>query len=193
MGKKEGDESSVSIHLSSCTAPPQVNEKGLSSNAARGGKKRGGHKGVAGGGRYLTARKSVAMVASLLRGRALIGLHQHLSMHALARSDPHSLSTCAQNLPHLPSGPRKRKGRWTPKCLSAYWLQQWARQGSNLQPTDYESAALPLSYGPGSGFIITTSTFLSSFSSLFDYAVSTPVNTLPGTYERSYDGRARPP
>ena len=27
-----------------------------------------------------------------------------------------------------------------------------ARQGSNLRPADYESAALPLSYGPGSTF-----------------------------------------
>ncbi len=27
-------------------------------------------------------------------------------------------------------------------------LPWWARQESNLQPTDYESAALPLSYGP---------------------------------------------
>ena len=25
---------------------------------------------------------------------------------------------------------------------------KWAHQGSNLGPTDYESAALPLSYGP---------------------------------------------
>ncbi len=33
------------------------------------------------------------------------------------------------------------------------WVQKgmkiWAREDSNLQPTDYESAALPLSYGPG--------------------------------------------
>lgn len=27
-------------------------------------------------------------------------------------------------------------------------LAQWARQDSNLQPGDYESLALPLSYGP---------------------------------------------
>ena len=34
----------------------------------------------------------------------------------------------------------------------------WARQGSNLGPTGYEPAALPLSYGPGTqGFLGITS------------------------------------
>ena len=29
-----------------------------------------------------------------------------------------------------------------------FWIDWWARQDSNLQPTSYEPAALPLSYGP---------------------------------------------
>jgi hypothetical protein len=36
-------------------------------------------------------------------------------------------------------------------------LRQWAREESDLQPTDYESAALPLSYGPESGQAASTS------------------------------------
>ena len=33
----------------------------------------------------------------------------------------------------------------SPQVLDVNW---WARQGSNLRPTGYEPAALPLSYGP---------------------------------------------
>jgi hypothetical protein len=42
---------------------------------------------------------------------------------------------------------RWAEGEATAKCSrrTGYW---WARQDSDLQPTDYESAALPLSYGP---------------------------------------------
>ncbi len=32
--------------------------------------------------------------------------------------------------------------------VNAFAGSWWARQDSNLGPTDYESAALPLSYGP---------------------------------------------
>ena len=43
----------------------------------------------------------------------------------------------------------KRKGKGHPKNAPDQGAFEWARQASNLQPTDYESAALTrLSYGP---------------------------------------------
>ena len=39
---------------------------------------------------------------------------------------------------------------WTRACCPGLRTGEWARQDLNLQPTDYESAALTgLSYGPG--------------------------------------------
>ena len=43
---------------------------------------------------------------------------------------------------------KKRRASQTQCAPCASW---WAQGDSNLQPTDYESAALPLSYGPAGG------------------------------------------
>src|SRR3954471_16858691 len=48
------------------------------------------------------------------------------------------------------SSPSRRAARVPPtvRIVTKRMLTSWARQVSNLRATDYESAALPLSYGP---------------------------------------------
>ena len=66
------------------------------------------------------------------RGQARQGRHRLLHTHA-------------GGLSHRGSG--RRRGR-PERASSQYSTVWWARQGSNLGPTGYEPAALPLSYGP---------------------------------------------